>query len=323
MQIREALQPKAAFAVHIEMGGIWRIEVLPLTKIGTDRLGTESMHIALFHKPLYDGGLRPRRVSAVVAQSGIIRIGLLRPVRAQQDPTSRLDLAVARLPLLDKGNRQREIRVGGALLRTIDHRSRGDEMRDVDRIDGVVGQILARNPVDRRVEVRSGMLAETDVVPIPSRSAFVVPRHLLHSERRALSQLGRQHDGREFLRQRLRQVDDTDVAVGDRAREGHEIDCHRDTLQLASSRSSAFGLTARRCRMSSATSPTNTSSRPCWRARTTALASAAGVTFGGGTVWNHSVSSGPKNTFTTLTPPGRSSARMHCAADRQAASVAE
>src|SRR5262249_53825009 len=141
--------------------------------------------------------------------------------------------------------------------------------------------------------------------------------------RLALSQLGGEHNGREFLRQRLRQVDDTDVAIGHCARERHEIDCHWDTVQFAISRSSAFGLTARRCRMSSATSPTNTSSSPCSSARTTALAGAAGLTFGGGTVWNHSVSGGPKNTFTTLTPPGRSSARMHCAADRQAASVAE
>src|SRR6516162_9502600 len=298
MQIREALQPKAAFAVHVEMGRIRRIEVLPLTEIGTDRLGTESMHIALFDKPLHDSGLRPRGVSAIVAQSGIIRIGLLRPVRAQQDPTSRLDLAVARLPLLDKRNRQREIGVGCALPRAIDHDSRRDELRP-------------------------GMLAKTNVVPVPSRSALVVARHLFYSERRALSQLGRQHDGREFLRQGLREVDDPDLAVGHRARERHEIDHHWDTRQFAISRSSAFGLTARRWRMSSATSPTNTSSSPRWSAPTTALASAAGVTFGGGTVWNHSVSSGPKNTFTTLTPPGRSSARMHCAADRQAASVAE
>src|SRR6516225_3904956 len=321
--MREALQPKAAFAVHEEMGGIWRIEVLPLTEIGTDRLGAESMHIALFDEPLHDGGLRARSVSAIVAQSGIVGIGMLRPVGAQQDPTSRLDLAVARLPLLDKGNRQREVGIGCALLRAIDHDSRRDELRDVDRIDCVVRQILAGNPVDRRVEVRPGMLAETNVVPVPGRSALVVARHLFDAERRALSQLGRQHDGREFLRQGLREVDDADAAVGHRARERHEIDCHWDTVQFAISRSSAFGLTARRCRMSSATSPTNTSSSPRWSARTTALASAAGATFGGGTVWNHSVSSGPKNTFTTLTPPGRSSARMHCAADRQAASVAE
>ena len=49
----------------------------------------------------------------------------------------------------------------------------------------------------------------------------------------------------------------------------------------------------------------------------------AGVTFGGGTVWNHSVSSGPKNTFITRTPPERNSARRHCAADSEAASAAE
>ena len=151
---------------------------------------------------------------------------MLRPVRAQQDPTSRLDLAVARLPLLDKGDGQREIRIGRALLGAIDHGSRRDELRDVDRIDCVIRQILAGNPVDRRVEVRSSMLAETNVVPVPSRPAFVVARHLLQSERRALSQLGRQHDDREFLRQGLRQIDDTDVAVGHRARERHEINCH-------------------------------------------------------------------------------------------------
>src|SRR5262249_50716176 len=119
MQIREALQPKPALAVHIEMGGIWRIEMLPLAEIGTDRLCAKPMHIALFDEPLHDSGLRARSVSAIVAQSGIIRIGLLRPVRTQQDPTSRLDLAVARLPLLDKGNRQREIGVGCALPRAI------------------------------------------------------------------------------------------------------------------------------------------------------------------------------------------------------------
>src|SRR5262249_56215128 len=106
-----------------------------------------------------------------------------------EGPSARVDRGVARLPLLDKGNRQREVGVGGALLRAIDHDSGRDELRDVDRIDGVVRQILAGNPVDRRVEMRSGMLAETNVVPVPSWSALVVARHLFHAERRALSQL--------------------------------------------------------------------------------------------------------------------------------------
>src|SRR5829696_9110856 len=102
--------------MHVEMGRIWRIEVLALTEISADCLCAKSMHIAVFDKPLHDSGFRARSVGAIVTQSGIVGIGLLRPVRAQQDPTSRLDFAMARLPLLDKRNRQCEIRVGRALL---------------------------------------------------------------------------------------------------------------------------------------------------------------------------------------------------------------
>src|SRR5260221_9241394 len=90
-----------------------------------------------------------------------------------------------------------------------------------------------------------------------------------------------------------------------------------------SSRSTALGLAARRWRISSATSPTNTSSSPRFSADTIAVATARGATFGGGTVWNHSISSGPVKTFTTLTPPGRSSARRQCDNERQAACDAE
>src|SRR5579871_5710286 len=97
----------------------------------------------------------------------------------------------------------------------------------------------------------------------------------------------------------------------------------RPRLHSPNSRSSALGLTARRARMSCATSPTNASSMPARNAAITALASAAGATLGGGTVWNHSFSSGPENTLTTFTPPGRSSLRSVCAADRQAASTEE
>ena len=56
---------------------------------------------------------------------------------------------------------------------------------------------------------------------------------------------------------------------------------------------------------------------------TIACAIARGATFGGGTVWNHSVSTGPVNKFITLTPPGLSSARRQCESDRHAACEAE
>src|SRR5262249_20842299 len=147
-------------------------------------------------------------------------------------------------------------------------------------------------------------------------SALVVARHLFHAKRRALAELRRHDDGRELRRERVREVNHFDVAGGDRAGEGEQIGrCPGGApTQAPSSRSSALGLTASRARMSSATSPTKTSSRPCCRARTVARASADGATLGGGTAWYHSVSSGPEKTFTTFTPPGRSSARSDCAA---------
>ena len=212
-QIGQALQPEPALAVHVEMGGIRRIEVLPLAEISADRLGAETVHVALLDQPLHHGGLRPRRMRAIVAQarhsphrlrfdqsvrSNTQLPGSILPCRASHCSTKGIVSAKSGLAA---HSFEQSITQAGAM-----------NFRDVDRIDRVVGQILAGNPVDRRVEVRSGMLAETDVVPVPGRSALVVARHLLHPERRALSQLGRQHDGREFLRQRLRQVDDADVA---------------------------------------------------------------------------------------------------------------
>ena len=93
--------------------------------------------------------------------------------------------------------------------------------------------------------MRAGVLAEADVVPVPRRSALVVARHLLDAERRALPKLRRQHDGRKFLRQRLREIDDADLAARYGAGEGKKVD--RRHVQPAISRSSALGLTARRC----------------------------------------------------------------------------
>jgi hypothetical protein len=67
--------------------------------------------------------------------------------------------------------------------------------------------------------MRAGVLAERNVAPVPGRAAFVVARDLLHAERRALIELGRQHDPREARRQRLRQVDNPYAAACERARE--------------------------------------------------------------------------------------------------------
>src|SRR5690349_14369146 len=102
----------------------------------------------------------------------------------------------------------------------------------------------------RRVEMRAGVLAEREIVPVPAGAAVVVARDLLHAERRALVELRRQHDLREARRQGLRQVDHAHAAAGKRGAEFSE-----DAHWSHSSRSSTFWLSRKHVTMSCATSP--------------------------------------------------------------------
>src|SRR6185503_19471172 len=115
----------------------------------------------------------------------------------------------------------------------------------------------------------------------------------------------------------LGQIDDLDLAGGEFLRQLGE------SAQVESSFSNAFGLSRHLASHSCATSPGYTSSTPSRSALTTAVASAAGATFGGGRSWFHSSSSGPGKTLITRTPAGRISARRHCASECAAALEAE
>ena len=102
----------------------------------------------------------------------------------------------------------------------IDDAGRRDEVFDRQGIGRIVRQVAAGDPVNGSVEMGAGMLAEAHIVPVPSRSAVVVARDLLHAKRPALAHLRRQHDRREIRRQRLCQIDDVNAARGgDRAKE--------------------------------------------------------------------------------------------------------
>src|SRR4029453_4167003 len=146
--------------------------------------------------------------------------------------------------------------------------------------------------------MRAGVLTKSQIVPVPGRTTRIVARNLLDAHRRGLAEFGRQHDDRKFRAERKRQIDDAHRAGRDRAGKFHEtISFHfaspvsSKSAYAPSSRSTALGLAARRWRMSSATSPTNTSSSPRLSADTIDDATTRGATFGGGTVWNHSISS--------------------------------
>src|SRR5258708_21287284 len=111
---------------------------------------------------------------------------------------------MALFPVEEEALRQQEVWVLCGLFAAVDDEGRPDEALRWNAVDGVIRQVLARDPVDRCVEVRAGVLATGEVVPIPGRPALVVVRHLLDAERPALSHLRRQRERWKLRRQRLR-----------------------------------------------------------------------------------------------------------------------
>ena len=65
-----------------------------------------------------------------------------------------------------------------------------------------------------RVEVRAGMLADREIVPIPGDAALVIARDLLAAERGGLAERLGQDEERRVLGEHLRQVGGADRAVG-------------------------------------------------------------------------------------------------------------
>jgi hypothetical protein len=123
---------------------------------------------------------------------------------------------VALLPRFDVRRLEYEAFVGGCLLRAVDYAGGRDEALCRDRVRVAVGVVLARDPMRRRVEMRPGVLAARNVVPVPSRAALVEVRDLLDAERGRRRELRRQLDDRRRGPQRLRKIDDADAAARDR-----------------------------------------------------------------------------------------------------------
>ena len=136
------------------------------------------------------------------------------------------------LPSLDVRNSEHEILILGGFARAIDHAGASDEIARIDRIDGVVGPVAAGNPMDWRIEMRTRMLAATEVVPVPfSAATLVVTRDLLDLKRCALPELRRQHQRRKVRRQGLGEIDDAEAGARDVVDEIRQI-AHREILCL-------------------------------------------------------------------------------------------
>ena len=110
----------------------------------------------------------------VLVQEELFVMGSLVPVGAHHHPLARIDLSVLRLPSLDVFGSEQKVWVFGRLPGAVDHVDRRNEALDVERVGVAVLEVLARNPVMRRVEVGAGMLAQHHPVPGEERPVGIV-----------------------------------------------------------------------------------------------------------------------------------------------------
>ena len=202
--------------MHVVVAGIGRVQVEALAGVRADAFGAEADDI-----PFADQEPDHLRIGARGVLAGFVevlhghRVLTLGPVRAHQHPAAGGDFAVRRLPLAHPLQGQQKVRIRLSVGGAVDDAGRGDHVLDGNAVRGVVRQVAPRDPMDGRIEVGAGMLAEGQVVPVAGRAAVIVMGNLLNPERPGLPPLRRQHDGRELRRKRLRQIDHADAAAGD------------------------------------------------------------------------------------------------------------
>ena len=102
-----------------------------------------------------------------------------------------------------------------SLLRNVDDASGSDEAIDCNVVRGVIRVVLPRDPMNRRIEMRAGVFAASDIVPVPCGTAGVVMRDLLQRKRPRGRELGRELDRRRRRFQRHGQVHDANAAADD------------------------------------------------------------------------------------------------------------
>ena len=130
--------------------------------------------------------------------------------------------AVALLPLLYRLTRDQEVGIAPGLLRDIDDARRTDEAIDRNVVRRVVRVVLAGDPVNGRIEMRAGVLAAGDVVPVPGGTARVVARDFLQREGPGGGELWRQLDRRRRRLQRYGEIHHADAAADDPFNELHQ-----------------------------------------------------------------------------------------------------
>src|SRR5581483_3637131 len=134
------------------------------------------------------------------------RILPLRPTCPHQHPRAWLNSAVLVLPSFHMFAREQEVWIIRRFPRDVDDAGGSNELLDRDRVGGVSLIIFARHPMYRRIEMGSGVLAASEIVPIPTWSALVVAGNLFQSKRPRFAKLLGQLNNRGARLERLTQI---------------------------------------------------------------------------------------------------------------------
>ena len=193
--------------MHRRMVREGRVERPRLPGVRPHRLDSHPRDIAILRQQLRRALVKSRTVRPVGLHVQERRsISTLAPPCAQQQPRPARNAPMLRLPGRHMLRHQQEVLVLRHLRRHVNHARRSHEPAHWDRVAPVVGQVLAANPVHRRVEVRAGVLAHPDRVPIPSRPGAVVARDGLDRDARRRREHRRQPNHRSVRAERLREV---------------------------------------------------------------------------------------------------------------------
>ncbi len=219
------VKPVLAVAHQVGVARERRIEGVRGAGVGADRLRADAD----------DGRLLGDPPGAHRRDAGRVRAGLVGveerllarptgvPPGAVEQPSTIGERPVLLLPRPQVGDLEQEVGVLGGTSGHVDDDGRGDQPLHGHR--GDVALVPPRHPVVGGVEVRAGVLAGGDVVPVPGRAALVVMADLLEGEALGLPELRRQLDDRCVARQRRGEVDDLDAPGRDgfheRAERGH------------------------------------------------------------------------------------------------------
>jgi hypothetical protein len=233
VEIAQLGQAVLVRAEQVGVAGERRVEPMGAAGVRTDRLDADSDDRCLLGQPArtlrFDaGGVRAGHVGV---QERVLVRGAGVPAGPVQQPAAVGQRAVVLLPFPYVLDGQQEVGVGGGLEGRVQDHGGGHEPARLDL--GDVLAVPAGDPVDRCVEVGSGVLAGDDVVPVPRRTAVVIAADLAQREVHGVGERLGQLQDRRGLGQRSGEVDHLDRAVRERggqlSEQGHRSSHGRGT----------------------------------------------------------------------------------------------